>query len=77
MQKGIHPKLKKAQASCTGCGNSFETLSILDNLTVSICSECHPFFTGQKRLLDTEGRIEQFKRRYQNVTATKPSKKKK
>ena len=63
MKQGIHPEVHLAQATCTGCGNTFQTLSVLPTLTVSICANCHPFFTGTKKLVDTEGRIDKFKRR--------------
>lgn len=67
MKKGIHPALKKVKAKCTGCNTEFETLSTEDELTVGICSNCHPFFTGTQRFVDTEGRIEKFNRRYANI----------
>jgi large subunit ribosomal protein L31 len=67
MKAGIHPNLKEIKAICTGCGNEFDTLSVKDNITVSICSNCHPFYTGTKKLLDTEGRIQKFERRYKQA----------
>lgn len=67
MKTDIHPKLKIAKVTCTGCGNVFETLSIKDNITVSLCSNCHPFFTGTKKLIDTEGRVQKFEKRYQKA----------
>jgi len=69
MKKGIHPKLKKIIAKCNGCGEEFETLSTENELVVGICSKCHPFFTGTQKFVDTEGRIEKFKRRYAKVKA--------
>lgn len=63
MKAGIHPELKNTKVICTGCGNEFETLSVKDTITVSICSNCHPFYTGTKKLLDTEGRLEKFMKR--------------
>jgi len=63
MKKDIHPKLVKCTVSCA-CGNSFETESTKDELRVDICSECHPFFTGSERMVDTAGRIEKFNQRY-------------
>ena len=62
MKAEIHPELKLAKVSCA-CGNTFETLSIREELNVEICSECHPFFTGKKRVVDTTGRVEKFKQR--------------
>ena len=64
MKKDIHPDYKKMNVKCV-CGNEIETGSIEDNITVEICSACHPFFTGQQKILDSEGRIERFKKRYQ------------
>lgn len=64
MKTGIHPNLREIKVVCTGCGNEFETLSVKGSITVSICSNCHPFFTGTKKLLDTEGRVQKFERRY-------------
>jgi len=63
MKKGIHPKLKHTVIKC-GCGAEFETLSTVDKLHVDICSKCHPFFTGEERFVDTEGRVERFNRKY-------------
>lgn len=64
MKAGIHPELKLAKVTCTGCGNEFETLSTKESITVGICSNCHPFFTGTKKFLDTEGRLEKFQKRF-------------
>jgi len=63
MKKGIHPKYGKAIIRCA-CGNSFETGSTKENMTVEICSACHPFFTGKQKMVDTAGRIERFNRKY-------------
>jgi large subunit ribosomal protein L31 len=62
MKQGIHPKLNKITVNCA-CGYSFETHSTLDKLMVEICSNCHPFYTGQERFVDTEGRIDKFNRK--------------
>jgi large subunit ribosomal protein L31 len=62
MKKGIHPELKVVKVSCA-CGNEFEALSVRDAVKVEICSACHPFFTGKKRVVDTAGRVERFKQR--------------
>ena len=64
MKKGIHPDDKKTVIKCV-CGNEIETGSVVDGLTVEICSNCHPFYTGQQKILDSEGRVERFKKRYQ------------
>lgn len=63
MKTGIHPELKKAQVHC-GCGNVFETISTVEEMRVDICSKCHPFYTGEERFVDTEGRVERFNRKY-------------
>ena len=63
MKDGIHPDYKKTVIKCV-CGNEIETGSVVDGLTVEICSNCHPFYTGQQKILDSEGRVERFKKRY-------------
>ena len=47
------------------CGNEIETGSVMDDITVEICNNCHPFFTGTQKIMDTEGRVERFKKRYE------------
>jgi large subunit ribosomal protein L31 len=60
MKDGIHPKrYQNVQVTCA-CGNTFQTVSTQENIKVEICSACHPFYTGQQRYVDTEGRIEKF-----------------
>jgi len=63
MKKGIHPTYKKSIVSCV-CGNSFETRSAGGNLKIEICSQCHPFFTGKQKLVDSAGRVERFNKKY-------------
>ncbi len=63
MKKGIHPDYKKATVTCA-CGNNFETCSTKEELKVEICSNCHPFFTGKQKFVDSGGRVEKFKRKY-------------
>lgn len=63
MKQGIHPKYVEAKASCA-CGEAFTTRSTVESLRVDICSSCHPFFTGKQKLMDTEGRVEKFRRKY-------------
>ena len=63
MKKGIHPEMKRTVIHCA-CGAEFETLSTVENMRVDICSKCHPFFTGEERFVDTEGRVERFQRKY-------------
>lgn len=64
MKQGIHPKYETIKVSCA-CGNTFETGSTLcEDLQVEICANCHPFYTGKQRLVDTAGQVERFRRRY-------------
>lgn len=63
MKEGIHPKYKRTTVTCA-CGNTFETGSTKENIRVEICSNCHPFFTGKQKLVDTGGRVERFKKRF-------------
>ena len=64
MKNGIHPDYKKMTIKCV-CGNEIETGSVADSITVEICNKCHPFYTGNQRIMDTEGRVERFKKRYE------------
>jgi large subunit ribosomal protein L31 len=63
MKQGIHPKYVTATITCA-CGNSFVTRSTKPTLRVEICSNCHPFFTGKQKIVDTEGRVEKFMQKY-------------
>jgi large subunit ribosomal protein L31 len=62
MKPGIHPEYVEANVHCA-CGNTFTTRSTKANLRVDLCSKCHPFFTGDQRLVDTGGQVERFMRR--------------
>ena len=64
MKNDIHPKYHVTKIRCA-CGNEIETGSTKENITVEICSNCHPFFTGKQKLVDTAGRIERFRKKYQ------------
>jgi large subunit ribosomal protein L31 len=66
MKQNIHPKYVEATVTCA-CGNTFTVGSTKPVLRVDVCSRCHPFYTGQQRLLDTTGRVERFRRRF-NIT---------
>ena len=66
MKQDIHPKYQQATVQCA-CGNTFTVGSTKPVLKVDVCSKCHPFYTGQQRLLDTTGRVERFRRRF-NMT---------
>lgn len=63
MKPEIHPEYKNVVIKCS-CGASFETKSTKGDMNVEICSNCHPFYTGQQRLVDTSGRVDRFKRKY-------------
>ncbi len=63
MKQGIHPEYKIATVTCA-CGNTFVTRTTVGDLHVEICSQCHPFFTGKQKLVDTAGRVEKFLRKY-------------
>lgn len=63
MKKDIHPPYEETTITCA-CGNVIHTRSTRKNIRVEICSECHPFFTGKQKLVDTAGRIERFRRKY-------------
>ena len=62
MKKNIHPEYTKSTVSCA-CGNKFETKSTTGDIKVEICSACHPFFSGVQKFVDTDGRVEKFKKR--------------
>jgi large subunit ribosomal protein L31 len=63
MKTGLHPKYELTKIVCA-CGNVIETRSTVKNIKVEICSSCHPFFTGKQKLVDTAGRIERFRKKY-------------
>lgn len=63
MKKDIHPAFGEATVRCA-CGETFKTGSTKSELSVEICSKCHPFFTGKQKLVDSGGRVDRFKKRY-------------
>ena len=63
MKEGIHPKYDKTTINCA-CGNVIDSASTKKNIRVEICSKCHPFFTGRQKLVDTGGRVDRFKKRF-------------
>lgn len=63
MKTDIHPEYQAATITCS-CGNSWETRSTKPTMSVDVCAACHPFFTGEQRIVDTAGRVERFRRRY-------------
>lgn len=63
MKEKIHPRYVPARATCA-CGSSFVTRATVPEIRVEICSNCHPFYTGRQKIVDTEGRVERFQQRY-------------
>jgi len=63
MKKGIHPEYVECRVVCA-CGNTFLTRSTKKEIRVEICSQCHPFFTGKQKLVDSAGRVEKFRKKY-------------
>jgi len=63
MKKGIHPEYVESTVVCA-CGNTFTTRSTKKEIRVEICSQCHPFYTGKQKFIDSAGRVEKFKRKY-------------
>lgn len=63
MKDKIHPEVKDVLATCV-CGATYQTVSTKDEIRVDICGACHPFYTGTEKIVDTEGRVERFKRQY-------------
>lgn len=63
MKEKIHPKYEQTTITCA-CGNVIETRSTLKDIKVEICANCHPFFTGKQKLVDTAGRVERFRQKY-------------
>jgi large subunit ribosomal protein L31 len=63
VREGIHPKYEQVEVRCA-CGNTFTTRSTKSELHLEICSACHPFFTGRQKLIDTEGRVERFTKKF-------------
>jgi len=68
MKQGIHPDFKATEVTCA-CGNRFQTMSTRDEIHVEICSVCHPFYTGKQRLVDTAGRVDRFKKKYEKAAS--------
>ncbi len=76
MKADIHPKYVTSVVTC-GCGNKFETRSTRPEIKVEICSNCHPFYTGQQKFVDTAGRVEKFQKKYGGDYFKTPAKTKK
>ncbi len=67
MKKSLHPELFEVTVHCT-CGNQFKTHSTVKEIRATLCSACHPFYTGQQKFVDTAGRIEKFSKRYEGFS---------
>lgn len=63
LKPGIHPEYKLGTVTCA-CGNTFQVHSTIGDMKIDICSNCHPFFTGKQKLVDTAGRVEKFRKKY-------------
>jgi len=63
MKKEIHPDNKDCQVTCA-CGNTFAIMTNKESMTIDICNECHPFFTGSEKIVDATGRVDKFKKKY-------------
>jgi large subunit ribosomal protein L31 len=72
MKDGIHPTYNEVAVTCA-CGNKFSTRSTKPELAVDVCAACHPFYTGKQRMMDTQGRVDRFRRRYAQATPTAPA----
>jgi large subunit ribosomal protein L31 len=68
MKEGIHPEYVPARVTCA-CGNTFITKSTHGDLSIDVCSACHPFYTGTQKLIDTAGRVDRFRKRYEKKAA--------
>jgi len=64
MKEGIHPEYPAARVTCA-CGNTFVTRSTRGDFQIDVCSACHPFYTGTQKLIDTAGRVDRFRKRYE------------
>jgi large subunit ribosomal protein L31 len=73
MKEGIHPNYPPSRVVCA-CGNTFVTRSTRGDMTVDVCSACHPFYTGTQKLVDAAGRVDRFRKRYATKDAAKPAK---
>ncbi len=66
MKQSIHPEYMVTSVTCS-CGNTFETRSTVPSISVELCNQCHPFYTGKQKLVDTGGRVDRFKRRLEKA----------
>lgn len=71
MKEGIHPEYPPARVTCA-CGNTFTTRSTHGDMAIDVCAACHPFYTGTQKLIDTAGRVDRFRKRYEKKAAPAP-----
>ncbi len=69
MKKDLHPEYFEATVYCGGCGNTFTTGSTMKEIRVNVCSVCHPFYSGKQTIVDAEGRVDRFKKKYAKFQA--------
>jgi large subunit ribosomal protein L31 len=74
MKEGIHPEYFQAKVYCGGCGTTFVTGSTVPEIRVNVCSACHPFYSGKQKIVDAEGRVDRFKKKYSRFGAAAPKK---
>ncbi len=77
MKAQIHPELKKTKVTCLGCNTTFETMSTVEEMHVELCSNCHPFYTGKQKLIDTAGRVDRFRAKQEKAQPGMAAKKSK
>lgn len=73
MKAGIHPDFMKTKVTCSSCKTTFETMSTVPEIQVELCSNCHPFYTGKQKLVDTAGRVDRFRAQREKAQAIKSS----
>src|SRR5437870_12185301 len=71
MTTGIHPELKPTKVTCLGCGATFDSTSTVEEINVDVCSQCHPFYTGKQKLVDTAGRVDRFRAKAETAKSRK------
>ncbi len=64
MKAQIHPHYRPVKVTCASCGTSYETRSTRGDFSIDVCASCHPFYTGKQKVIDAEGRVERFKKKY-------------
>jgi large subunit ribosomal protein L31 len=72
MKQDIHPEYLETRVTCS-CGNTFTTRSVKSELHVELCNQCHPFYTGKQKLVDTGGRVERFQKKYASKKTSRPA----